>query len=789
MSHLLEAALALAEAGYAIFPLKPKDKVPDVPNGVKEATRDAEQITAWWTQKPTRNIGLALGGINGILAIDVDFKDGCRADFMNSIPPTVLTITPTGGRHVFFKIPDGGVKNAKKLERGATIRADGYYVVAAPSIHPETKTAYKWEREQKGSLVDGEIADCPEWIITCPEWSEKKTEIVGVGGRHEALKTKATALRFKGHDAAFLKDELLKFNETFEAPKEEKEIDQIIRWAMENVEPQVDLSLPETNDYINCLGHLDGTYYYTSSSNKQLVIIPRAQHTRLALCDLMPERFWAKKFPKKDKQGMVVGVNYDLVAVTLMEQSRAIGGFSSNRIKGTGAWMEESRALINLGQHLEIEGQRLDFGTIESKNVYIESMPLRPLHPVPLSNDGASVLIAAAEALKWEHPESAKYLLGWCAVARLCGALDWRPHCWLTGPSGSGKSTVIEMIVKNICGDMAIQPVGNSSEAGIRQAIKFNALPVIFDEAESNNRASAKRIQGVLELARQASSSSDARIMKGTASQTGIQFKINCIFFLSSIQVSLMEEADQNRFTVLELQRNDGNGWVEVKKKLDMVTEEFGDRLFARMIRLFPALQKSIEVFRSVIAEVHGQRIGLHYGTLLAGYWHLTNESVVTAEAARAEVKSLSLGRKESVEIAGDDSDCFDHLMNAVVPFQLPDGKTIRLQVHEAVAESHKIIPATPENPFQKQLQRYGVKVDEKNIAIACKSAELVRLFNDTKWEGNGSWVRTLARLPGAMKASARFNGLKAKAIQIPLATLKVADEKLKPSQSSSEDL
>lgn len=788
MSKFLEAALELAEAGIAVIPLKPASKRPACKNGKDEATTDFEQIKLWDKKYPGANLGIVCGEKSGILGLDIDFKDGARADFLDRIPPTVLVNTSKGGKHAYFKYPGPNPKNGKKLEKGVTVRSEGYYFVGPPSIHPDTGQPYTWAKEVKGSLSDGEIADCPDWIINGPEWTEKKEDAGKEGTRHSELLRFATSLRHKGHPSDFISEQIWLKNQSFSPPiDDKKEVEDIIKWASEVVQPVIDLRDEKENQYVNCLGHLDGTYYYTSSSNKQLVTIPRSQHNRLVLLDLMPDSFWIKKFPKKDEADLVIGANYGLAAAELMEESRRVGGFSSSRIKGTGSWMEDGKALINLGQHLEIEGKQLEFGTIQSKNVYIESMPLRPLHPEALGSDEAKVLVDAVQALKWEHPESAKYLLGWCAIARLCGALEWRPHVWLTGPSGSGKSTVIEMIVKNICGDMAIQPVGNSSEAGIRQAIKFNALPVIFDEAESNNRASAKRIQGVLELARQASSASDARIMKGTANQSGIQFKINCIFFLSSIQVSLLEEADQNRFTVLELQRNDGASWGEVKKKLDLVTEELGDKLFSRMIKLFPTLQKSIQVFREIIAELHGQRIGLHYGTLLAGYWHLSHESVVSVEEARALVSSISLGKKENVEIASDDTECFDHLMNAVVPFQLSDGKIMRLQIHEAITDNHKLSPAGKDT-FANQLQRYGVKAQERTLAIACKSAELAKLFNNTKWEGNGSWVRTLARLPGASKCSARFNGLKAKAVQVPMSLLKVTDERLIQPEASSED-
>lgn len=159
-NKLLEAALEYAEAGYAVFPLVPKEKVPLTKNGVKSATKDLDKIREWWERNPDANIGIAMGKISGIVAIDVDYKDGCKTDFLSRVPKTVICKTPTGGHHPYFKYQNSEIKNGLKLEQGATIRSDGYYFVAPPSIHP-LGGEYKWEGR---SLIDGEIEELPLWM-------------------------------------------------------------------------------------------------------------------------------------------------------------------------------------------------------------------------------------------------------------------------------------------------------------------------------------------------------------------------------------------------------------------------------------------------------------------------------------------------------------------------------------------------------------------------------------------------------------------------------------------------
>lgn len=64
--RLLEAALAYANYGWPVFPLKARSKQPATRHGFKDATTDPDRIRTWWTRHPDHNIGLPIG-----LAFDV----------------------------------------------------------------------------------------------------------------------------------------------------------------------------------------------------------------------------------------------------------------------------------------------------------------------------------------------------------------------------------------------------------------------------------------------------------------------------------------------------------------------------------------------------------------------------------------------------------------------------------------------------------------------------------------------------------------------------------------------
>ncbi len=203
MSVLLDAALAYAEAGIPVFPLAPGKKNPITKNGVKDATTDPEKIRHWWRINPQANIGVPMGLVSGIIGVDIDYKDGCKEDFLSRLPPTVTQKSPNGGHHAFFKYTNGPIRNNLKLEKGATIRSDGYYFAVAPS-QLESGSAYEFIGPD---FVKGEVSEVPNWFQEIGEKVEEEKkpfvmpeQILDGEGRESKLVSLAGALRAKGLD-------------------------------------------------------------------------------------------------------------------------------------------------------------------------------------------------------------------------------------------------------------------------------------------------------------------------------------------------------------------------------------------------------------------------------------------------------------------------------------------------------------------------------------------------------------------------------------------------------------
>ena len=103
----LDAALQYASRGLMVFPCG-LDKKPLTENGFKSASKDPEQIRAWWTDNPGASIGMPTGPGNGLWVLDIDMPDGPKSLYeiekKNArVPDTLIQKTGGGGVQYFWK--------------------------------------------------------------------------------------------------------------------------------------------------------------------------------------------------------------------------------------------------------------------------------------------------------------------------------------------------------------------------------------------------------------------------------------------------------------------------------------------------------------------------------------------------------------------------------------------------------------------------------------------------------------------------------------------------------------
>ena len=531
-----------------------------------------------------------------------------------------------------------------------------------------------------------------------------------------------------------------------------------------------------------CLGYDADRCYYLPRATGHIIHITRAGHSSTQLVYLAPLAYWEAVYPSK------AGVNWTHAVSDLFAKQAAAGMYDPDRVRGRGAWWDDGRHILHLGDRLITPtGQQAINAPFASANHYQRGAALSgPGNAPPLSDDEAMLVMTMAARFQWDVPASAYLLAGWVALAPICGALQWRPHVWLTAAAGSGKSTVLDRFIRVLLGDMRLLFVGNSSEAGIRQMIRSDALPVVLDEAESNEKSDQMRIQQILALARIASSESEASTVKGSPSGEVSRFKVRSMFLLCSISTALKQGADRRRFAQLTLRSLAGvpaeeleAHWQALDHDLDaFITPAFGARLLARSISLIPVIRRSVKVFSRVAARhFASQALGDQYGTLLAGAWSLQSSSAPTDEEAQALIDGADWSSYQQTVEVPDERRCLNKILQHQLRVETAE-RTLTRSIGElidlVVAPAASPMEPITRNEAEDVLGRHGLRVADGQLLVSNTAEAIAAILRETAWAS--SWATILARLPGAgpVGNSVRFKGAgaRARACAVPLSEL-----------------
>lgn len=218
IGEMRSAALNYAALGLPVFPCFPKDKKPATAHGFKDATTDLDTITKWWVHNPDYNIGIACGTMSGglvVLDFDEDEEKGKHGyDILRQwerehgeFPETVRTITGRGGYHYLYYSREPYQSKAGIFD-DVDIRANGGYIIAPPSVHPNGNR-YEFEAGYGLGEIDiAEIDDNVRRFITESNYNKnnatvQKTQIqmpgtIPEGRRVNTLISLIGSLRNKG---------------------------------------------------------------------------------------------------------------------------------------------------------------------------------------------------------------------------------------------------------------------------------------------------------------------------------------------------------------------------------------------------------------------------------------------------------------------------------------------------------------------------------------------------------------------------------------------------------------
>lgn len=169
MSDTLTAALTYAAHGLAVVPTAHQAKVPAFTAWQTKGTTDEATITTWWTGTyANHGVSILTGAPSGIFVLDVDLAPGGDDTLAElevahgPLPATHEVITGSGGRHLYFALPDFEIRNSASstLGPGLDIRGTGGQVVAPPTIHA-CGTRYELEADAPAYT----FAPAPGWLL------------------------------------------------------------------------------------------------------------------------------------------------------------------------------------------------------------------------------------------------------------------------------------------------------------------------------------------------------------------------------------------------------------------------------------------------------------------------------------------------------------------------------------------------------------------------------------------------------------------------------------------------
>ncbi len=484
--------------------------------------------------------------------------------------------------------------------------------------------------------------------------------------------------------------------------------------------------------FVLALGHREDDYYYTSSSNRQIVRIARGQHSKAILLDLMPMSYWEARYPG------TTGPNFTTAQDQLMMQARAKGIYDEENIRGIGVWKDNGRYLVNLGDGL-FTNEKIQVDDFETNYIYeIGKRIKEPTHTEP----DITLLPTLMDKISFKQRDSKIYFLGFLTVAPVAGALNWRPHIWLNGGSNTGKSTIMQ-VVSQVFGGFKHYFQGQTTEAGIRQTTRNDSKAVMFDEFEADDERGKERLSLVLELVRQASSETDGHVAKGSPGGNAVTARPKFSAMFSSIRIPSLNEADKTRITDIELERtSNAEMFDEFKALAAQITPEYANAYLSRTVRLLPVLQANVDIFWDVLRRKHSARIGQQYGALMAGAWLARFDAPVTREEAELACAALTLDDAKQTLANKDEMECLDHLSTCVVPV----AGGMKYSIRELVEKDNVA-----------SMGHYGILKTDDKLYVANNNPELKKLFKDTRWAAG--WGKSLARLEGATKGTKYIAG------------------------------
>lgn len=212
-------------------------------HGMLDATCDETQIREWWRLHPLANVATVTGPRSGILAIDIDPRNGGALSLESiesehgRLPDTIRSNTGGGGQHRLYRLPIGVTGQCDAMP-GIEIYAQEHLLVLPPSVHA-SGNRYAWAPDFAPDEMT--LTDPPPWALDALASSANPRSVANAvmrdcsvpipqGLRHKGLVALAGSLRSRSLSATALEAALMVTNqERCQPPLDAGEVSRIAK--------------------------------------------------------------------------------------------------------------------------------------------------------------------------------------------------------------------------------------------------------------------------------------------------------------------------------------------------------------------------------------------------------------------------------------------------------------------------------------------------------------------------------------------------------------------------------
>lgn len=510
------------------------------------------------------------------------------------------------------------------------------------------------------------------------------------------------------------------------------------------------------------LGKSGKTSFFIDSSGEMIAVATNEWGKKMLLqlfacCPNYVTWAWPRWSDAKKGTPVINGVDVDDACACLMKAAADKGLFDPvGRVRGRGAWSTYNGKLLwHAGEALfMVEGKKLmRAATGEYEGIFYTRRPgtMEPWpEPVPADDSPARKIFKALTSWSWERPVlDPLIVLGDLGVMLIGGALPWRPHIAFMGDAGTGKSTLNGKwgLIKTLLGDVLID-AANATEAGVRQHMGLDSLPVAIDEFEGSE--DNRRVNGILDLARIAASG--GRLLRGGQDHKGVEFIALNAFCCSGVNLPPMKNTDKSRFAILNLNKLKTDGAPPPK-----VEAVEGRMILRALMDAWSEFDTTLADWRRVLHHAGlDSRAQDTYGTLFAmaqlllGFEEMEDLGLPVTDAERLGQMIAEATASERAERIENWRACLERLFG--VPIEAWKGgekPTIGLALENLEDRTWSMEAAS------ERLTVAGVRVIEEPapdlaagkvrylLCVPHNSPALERLFQGSRWAGGG-WAGAL---------------------------------------------